>query len=250
MQAEEYDLSFRLANAGWDVRVFDDLHVDHLKTACSRRAERTTFFDVRNNLRLVARYLPRTHCRVYRQDWIVRYGWLAERHGHQSAFAEGIREARANYRVERRRFRSQRLRAGPLERFFGWYLLEGCMKALARRGARRIVLADLGKNVFAFYRGARSAGIEVQAIGDDRFQAPGRRYRGIPVIEWSEALSLEPDAIVVAQTVPVFAERALTRVQGQTKIPALSWVVDEERSRPKGASLERPLPVGASRFVR
>ena len=40
MQAEEYDLSFRLINAGYQVRTFDDLHVDHLKTPCARRSNR------------------------------------------------------------------------------------------------------------------------------------------------------------------------------------------------------------------
>ncbi|HEY0008082.1 MAG TPA: glycosyltransferase, partial [Tepidisphaeraceae bacterium] len=32
MQAEEYDLSLKLLDAGWRVRTFDDLHVMHLKT--------------------------------------------------------------------------------------------------------------------------------------------------------------------------------------------------------------------------
>src|SRR5437762_11002823 len=58
MQAEEYDLSLRLLDAGWSVRTFDDLHVTHLKTPGARYSERVTQFDVRNNLVLVARYFP------------------------------------------------------------------------------------------------------------------------------------------------------------------------------------------------
>src|SRR5438105_3645348 len=50
MQAEEYDLSLRLLDAGWSVRTFDDLHVKHLKTPGARYSERGKQFDVRNNL--------------------------------------------------------------------------------------------------------------------------------------------------------------------------------------------------------
>ncbi len=34
MQAEEYDLSFRLVRAGYGIAVLDDLHVEHMKTPC------------------------------------------------------------------------------------------------------------------------------------------------------------------------------------------------------------------------
>src|SRR4051812_35219353 len=37
MQAEEYDLSLRLLDAGWMVKGFDDLHVVHLKAHLARR---------------------------------------------------------------------------------------------------------------------------------------------------------------------------------------------------------------------
>ena len=57
MQAEEYDLAFRLVAGGWRIEVFDDLHVEHRKTLQARRSERTAYYDTRNNLRVVARYL-------------------------------------------------------------------------------------------------------------------------------------------------------------------------------------------------
>ncbi|MCH7595963.1 MAG: glycosyltransferase [Planctomycetes bacterium] len=79
MQAEEYDLSFRMAQTGWRVRMFDDLHVAHLKTPHARKSERTTFYDIRNNLRVAARYLPAPYYGVYRTDWLQRYWWLAQR---------------------------------------------------------------------------------------------------------------------------------------------------------------------------
>ena len=83
MQAEEYDLAFRLAATGWRVRVFDDLHVHHEKTTQSRQSDRTTYLDVRNNLRVVARHLPPPYYRFYRHDLLARYKWLAMHFGHE-----------------------------------------------------------------------------------------------------------------------------------------------------------------------
>ncbi|RMF84123.1 MAG: glycosyltransferase [Planctomycetota bacterium] len=79
MQAEEYDLALRLLGAGWGVEIFADLEVDHLKTPHARRSARTTYYDIRNNLRVVARYLPDEFAAVYRGDWLLRYEWLARR---------------------------------------------------------------------------------------------------------------------------------------------------------------------------
>ena len=62
-------------NAGWTIRVFDDLHVDHLKTPRARRSGRLNYYDTRNNLLLAARYLPAPWHAVYANDWRRRYGW-------------------------------------------------------------------------------------------------------------------------------------------------------------------------------
>ena len=66
--------------------------------------------------------------------------------------------------------------------------------------ARRVVFADLGKNIYAYHRAAQAAGIEVMAIGDDRFAHPDRAYRGVPILPLDEALALSADAVVVANS--------------------------------------------------
>src|SRR3990172_601948 len=109
MQAEEYDLSFRLVNAGWKVEVFDDLYVEHLKTEHARRSERTTFYDVRNNLRVIARYLPTPQGRVYREDCLQRYEWLAWRDGQERAYNRGVRAGRRRSFLERWTYHRRRL---------------------------------------------------------------------------------------------------------------------------------------------
>jgi len=197
MQAEEYDLAFRLLNSGWRVQVFDDLHVDHLKTQQTRKNQRTTFLDIRNNLRLSARYLPASFYRMYRDEWLLRYAWLALRDGHMGPFVRGVSAGFWFGRWERRLFARHRLRAVALEHFFRWEFLQRRMSELAAAGVSKSILADLGKNVLAYDQAAKAAGVEILAIGDDRFCAPNRYYRGIPVLSLDEALRLRCDATVI-----------------------------------------------------
>jgi len=226
MQAEEYDLSFRLASAGWRVEVFDDLHVDHLKTATARRSDRTTMYDIRNNLRVIARYLPADARSIYREDWTTRYRWLAERDGHRRAFHRGRLMGDLISLVERAAYRRHRLPPDVFERFFQWQFVEREMRGLRPKGVRRILLADLGKNVYAFHRGARIAGLEIAAIADDRFAASGRTYRGTPVINWNEACDRPFDAVIVSNMSPVHARRTWEWLRRSTEKPVYSWYDD------------------------
>jgi hypothetical protein len=223
MQAEEYDLSFRLVAAGWSVKVFDDLHVDHLKTVQARRSDWTTFYDVRNNLRVIARYLPSPYYEAYRHDWLERYRWLAERDDHVDAFRRGVRAGRRHEVTERQAYRDRRLGPAALEQFLCWDFVGRQMAELADSGIQRILFADLGKNVFAFHLGAHAMGLEVAAIGDDRFAAPGRRYRGIPVLPREEALALCPDAVVVSNSSAVHAAQTHRELSGRGDLPVHSW---------------------------
>ncbi len=223
MQAEEYDLSFRLLQAGWKVEIFADLQVDHLKSPQARRSERTTFHDVRNNLLLVARYLPQPYAHVYRADWLHRYRWLARQAGHAAAFKRGVSEAQWHARADRRRYRRWRLSADVLERVFCWSSIEQRMRGLAARGLRRVVLADVGKNIYAFKRGAEAAELEVPAIADDLLAAADRTYRGIPVVTVDEALALDAEAYVVSNTSYAHAERRWRALSGRTSRPVYNW---------------------------
>lgn len=192
--------------------MFDDLHVNHLKTSNARRHDRTTFYDTRNNLRVVARHLPRSYHVAYWSDWLERYAWLAEHYGHERAYRRGLWAGRLRSLLERPCYRNRRLPPAALEHFFCWDSIESHMKELVASGVERVVFADLGKNVFAFYRAARAVGLDLIAIGDDRFTSPGRRYRGVPVVPLDEALGLESDAIVVANTSAVHGTYTCRRV--------------------------------------
>ncbi len=64
MQAEEYDLSFRILAAGFSIRRFADMPLRHLKTPGARQAVRTTQFGLKCEimLYLLAKYVPAPLC--------------------------------------------------------------------------------------------------------------------------------------------------------------------------------------------
>jgi len=118
MQAEEYDLSFRLVSAGWRVRTFHDLHADHLKSAEARVSARTTFYDTRNNLLLIERYLPEPHRATYLQDWLQRYWWLACCNGHRVSFVRAVLSVWRRGSTQRRAYARHRLSDTAFEVLF------------------------------------------------------------------------------------------------------------------------------------
>ncbi len=223
MQAEEYDLSFRLINAGWQVETFSDLHVEHQKTRTARVSERTAFHDARNNLLIVERYLPDPLRAAYRSDWLRRYQWLAEREGHKDAYTAALAEYRRRRRSERSQFRFRRLSASAVETLFRLSEIESRMRDLKRSGVSRIVLADWGKNVYAFLTAARAADMHVSAVADDRFAVPRRRYRGIRIIPTACINTENPDAVVISNTSPVHAELTERRLASLVDAPVFRW---------------------------
>ena len=242
MQAEEYDLCFRLASAGWLVRMFDDLHVDHRKTATARRPERTMFYDIRNNLRVAARYFPHPQYREYRRDWLLRYQWLAESHGQLEAFRRGRRSGSIAAILERHRYRHRRLSAAVWEEYFCSDLIATRMRRLSEHGAKRIVLAGLGKNIFPFVHAAEACDLGIEAIGDDRFAAPNRRYRNIPVKPFDDAILRGADAVVVTHMGTVHADATAERLRSRCAIPIHNWFGN---SKPTEQMHVEPVPSSA-----
>lgn len=239
MQAEEYDLSLRLLQSGLDVEIFADLEVDHLKSPTARQSERTTFMDVRNNLRVAARYLPDAALDAYRRDWALRYLWLARLSGHAGAFRKGYAAGIRWALRERVQFARWRLGESAFEKVLCRRLIAARMAELRDAGARRILLADLGKNIHAFVSGAASSGLEIAAVADDRFACAGRRYRGVPVVPLEEGLRLAADAIVIANTSYVHATRRHASLRGRVSAGLYQWFkpptrrTDDEPRKPQ-----------------
>ncbi len=207
MAAEEYDLSLRLLDAGWRIVAPGDLDVTHLKNGTSRFPERITRLDVRNNIILAARHFPLRWGLVLGLDWTRRYSWIAASKGHRRAFWLGLAQGigKCFWRLRRRP-----IGTAAFEQFSRMHQIERQMRRIALRyGARRVLLVDVGKSIYAFHRAAALAGLRVVAIADGALARPGRNYRGIRVVSDDDAMNMEFDLIVISNLSPVHAARRL-----------------------------------------
>lgn len=203
MQAEEYDLSLRLLEAGYAVRSFDDLHATHLKTATARRSWRTTRLDVRNNLLVLWRHAPSAHLAGVARAWMARYWRLARDAGQTSAFLVGAAQAAA--RIVGEPWQRRPVRRRVFEGFLRLADAERCARVLRRRGVRRVLLLDWGKNAATVVSALRREGIEPVGIADRRLGGRGIRHLGLAVLSDDEALLRGFDAAVLANASPVHA---------------------------------------------
>ncbi len=217
MQAEEYDLAFRLARAGYTVRCFGDLQVMHDKSAAGRQPRRTLFYDLRNNLTLAAQYLPRPWHREFLRDWSRRYVMLGAAAGVRIAGTARISGLLRGYL--RRYGRFGRLPFEVFDQLFGVTVIREQMDRLRAAGQSKVLLAGLGKNIFPYYIAARQAGLAVPAILDDRFSRIADRYRGVPLAGCGEMAAHPADAIVISDSAPVHAERLETQLRSLTALP-------------------------------
>ena len=221
MQAEEYDLSLRLLAAGWDVRRFDDLHVAHLKTPTARKSTRTTRLDVRNNLTLIGRYFPDRWVMPFAVDWANRYAMLAAARGHRLAHWQGVVEAavRAVRGVERRPLSGE-----AFEKFARVdQIAQRLRDARDELGLTTILLADLGKNVLAYWLAAESCGLTVIAVSDDTLGGRGWRYRGVPILTNEQARRAPFDAVVISNMSPVHAALRRTWWRRSRREPVIDF---------------------------
>lgn len=197
MQAEEYDLSLRLLNAGWSVRTFDDLLVKHLKTPAARRSWRTMRLDVRNNFVVAATYLPDGWAMRFVFDWMKRYYRIAASKGQRSAFFCGLVQGFiAMLEPGRRR---------PIgdEAFQRFSRMNEIEQLLAPLRGQTVLFVDYGKNILPFYLAAQKLGIRIVAIAENRMRGS---YRGIAMVDDETAAGLEFDAAVVSNSSPVHAQ--------------------------------------------
>lgn len=222
-QAEEYDLSFRLANAGFIVERFEDLEFRHDKHARGRNSALTVRMDLRNNLILAHRYLPPNLRREYVDDWTQRYRAIAAAHGLDRVARRALWEARAW--AMRERWATRRVLCGQaLEQMFG---LDAQTQAVAdfatRHRLRRIVIGDLGKNIYATWRACREAGLNVVGVADNHPTFNCLTYRGVAVRRDKVAIDAlsEPDGIILSNVNPAQVE-ARTAELGKRGLPVLA----------------------------
>jgi hypothetical protein len=185
-------------------------------------------FDARNQLRVLARYLPSPFAAIYRIDTIQRGEWQAAREGdsYLRAFTKGRLAGDLHGMMERPLYHRNRLTLPAFERFFQWSRIRTKMTELWQSGANKLLFANFGKNIYPFHLAARQLGLEVVAIADDSFAAPGRDYRGTPILRVSEALEAYADAVVVSTTNRYDAQETALSLARVAKTPLHSWFCD------------------------
>jgi GT2 family glycosyltransferase len=202
MQAEEYDLSLRLLDAGWDVQSFDDLHVTHLKTPGARRSWRTMRLDVRNNFVIARRYLPKEWSRRFAWDWMRRYWRAAQVRQQRAAFILGLIEGIGRTILPWNR---RPVTDAVFDRFTRMSQIETALRqAVYHYRLRSVLLLDYGKNILPYHLAARRCDLKIVAIADNRL-AGTARYDGIPIVNNWVARRLEYDAAIVSNSSPVHA---------------------------------------------
>lgn len=205
MQAEEYDLSLRLLDDGWRVRRFDDLHVAHLKTPRARLPARTVRLDVRNNVWLVLRRFPAGVVLPYLLDWTRRYFWIARSQGATWSFFRGLAEGLLASLVRPAR---APVSVAAFEQFAKLdETVDQLRTVLRRHPARRVLLVDVGKNLYAYWRACRVLGVEITAIADDKLGRYGRSYRGVHVVRDEDARKMPYDLAIMANLSPEHTRR-------------------------------------------
>ncbi len=214
MQAEEYDIVYRLASAGWACEVFHDLPAIHRKHASGRRPARTLFLDARNNIAQAIRYLPSEWRAQYVRNWSKRYIALGDA-GHAGLAARrGILAGHTAATIRAR----QTLPMCAFEDLFSLTTVAPALRALQIAGAQRVLFASLGKNIPMYTQAARWAGLRVAAIADNRFARAGVRWcDGIPVLTNDQALQEDYDAVVVSDSAPIFANQTAQRWRRMTE---------------------------------
>ncbi len=225
MEAEEYDLAFRLVNAGWDVGVYEELTVDHLKSPVGRLQQRTLELNARNNAYLAVRYLPEPVRRSYMADWAHWYHWMLQASGDARGFAGAWTQGTARGLRIRRGSAGGILSPASFEQLFRWNEIHDHMNRLAARGIERIALVGLGKNILPFLNGAWHASIDVAAVVDDRAFGCGRTYRGVPIVTSPHVIAdvNSVDALVVSETSPARTRTLLSALEAFDAVPAVGW---------------------------
>ncbi len=212
-QAEEYDLIFRMLEAGWDVRRLPGLIFRHEKVATSRNSELIYQMDLQNNLVLSARFLPRQLRSAYRHDWLQRYTALARHAGCEDAVRNAIANARQAAIHEAHNGRLT-LDAALVEVIFQLAHQQRCVAQWAEQNhIRRVVIADYTKNLYATWRACRLAGLEIAAVCDNHPAYSAMQYRGIDIVTEARASRWPVDGVVLSNINPARINQRLAQLR-------------------------------------
>lgn len=212
-QAEEYELAFRILEAGYELHRFEDLIYRHEKqTPGQRSTAQIHRLDLRNNLIVAHRYLPRDLRRQYQRDWADRYTAIARHKGFASAARRGRWEA---FFWSLREPFPKTARPATIETVFELNKQSQTIAQWSKQHSiRRAVIADYSKNIYATHRACLGAGIDIQAITDNSPAFTGLSYRGVRIENDQQAIKINrPDGVVLSNVNPAQVDHRLEQLR-------------------------------------
>jgi glycosyltransferase involved in cell wall biosynthesis len=241
-QSADYDLSFRLWRAGYRIQRFEDLQFARETTSAPTTSAVTCRMDLRNNLILCERYLPRPLRHAYRRDWMRRYTLLARQDGHGNAAARAVKEARIWAKREAAVGRKT-LTPEAIESIFGLKSQRDRVAAWARaHRVSRVCIADWGKNLFATWQACRGAGVEIEAILEEDPGFVGATYRKTPVIADPACDARRFDGILLSTLNPAQIEPRAAALEARFGVPVLRLWEPSLMIAPPPKDLTSPTP--------
>jgi GT2 family glycosyltransferase len=231
-QAADYELSFRLWRAGHCIERFEDLQFARTRMPVRASSPLVCRMDLRNNLILCERFLPRPLRHAYRHDWMRRYALLARQEGRAAVANTAVKESRI---WARREAAVGRRLLGPdaIESIFGLADQRDRIAAWARQNRiRRVCIADWGKNLFATYSACRASGLMIHCILDDHPAFAGAEYRTIPVLSESCIDRAGFDGILLSTINPAQVHPRAAALEARFGVPVLRLWEPKQLTRP------------------
>lgn len=238
-KAGEYDVSFRIWEAGFTIERFEDIVYRHDKVLAGRSASLAHRMDLRNNLILCERFLPQPLRGHYRADWAQRYVALARHEGCANAARVARLEAALWGLREMARGR-QELTMAVVDQVLHLSEQQQLVRDWAAdRGLRRVIVADYGKNLFATVLACRTAGLTVLGIADNHAAYTGLNYRGIPIVPDDALMHHHAAGIVLSTINPAQIDRRVSQLRNRYDLPVLRlW---KPRLMPSADAATEPL---------
>ena len=240
-QAADYDLSFRMWRAGHRIERFEDLQFARTVMPSGKSSEIACRMDLRNNLILCERYLPRPLRHAYRNDWMRRYALLAHHDGYPAAARMAILESRIWARREAAVGR-QTLGPQALESVLGLNSQQELITTWAKKYAiRRVCIADWGKNLYATWAACHSAGLKIEAVLDNIPAFTGVHYRGTPVVPDAAIDPPSIDGIIISTVNPAHVLHRAGALERRFSVPVLSLWSPSPLTLPPARNLDHSI---------
>jgi hypothetical protein len=220
-QAADYELSFRIWRAGYRIERFEDILFSRETQSYGKPSVLACRMDLRNNVILCERYLPRPLRQAYRRDWMRRYALLARHESHNGAANAAVKDARVWARREAAVGRKP-LSAEAIESIFQIDAQRAAVGKWAQaHHIERVCIADWGKNLFATWNACQSAGLQIDAILDGSPAFAGTAYRQTPIIFDKVADARKFDGILISTVNPAQIDARATELESRFGKPVL-----------------------------